>query len=276
MRGLVLVPTASAVTVVVAVVALWLVEAPLPWFVAASSLGELAAAATAWAVARRELRDAGGAPAAFRWDGALARDLLRDGLPLAYVNVVVVVYGRVGFLLLEAHGGEGPAADLGAATKLVSPILLLGAAVSASVAPYATHLAMQGAFDEFRARFRQVLVRILVWLGPCVAAGVFAAPYVVRALKPEYAEAATAFRWLACGALAMLVCQISTSCLVGLGHFRAIARFATLNLVVFLAMAIPLAPRMGAEGVAIATFSMEAMNAVLQSWFVLHLVRPRA
>lgn len=275
MKRLVFVPAAANVAVVVTVVVLWLVRAPFVLFIASQAVGDLVSAVLTWRLARRELPSIAGPDSALRCDWALGRAMLREGLPLAYVNVVVVLYGRVGFLLLEGPGGEGAAADLGAASKLVNPILLLGAALSASVAPYASRLAAQGALGEFRAFFRKFLVRVFLWLGPVVAVAVLAAPAAVRVLKPEYAEAATAFRWLGFGALAMIVCQVSTSCLVGLGQFRAIAVFATLNLVVFLALAVPLTPRLGAEGVAIATFAMEAMNAVLQATFVLRLLRGR-
>jgi O-antigen/teichoic acid export membrane protein len=270
MRRLVLVPAASSAAVVATVAVLWSVRAPMPLFLAAGALGDVVAAALAWRLGRHELV---GGDARLGFDRATARGLIVEGLPLAYVSVVVMIYSRAGFLLLERSSDLGAVADLGAASKLVNPILLVGSAVSVSVAPYATRLSVGRSLDEFRAFFRRFLLRVAVWVLPCVAIAVMTAPLVIRALKPEFEGAAIAFRWLAFGSVSMLVCQVSSSCLVGLGRFRAIAVFATLNLGVFLGLAIPLAPRAGAEGVAIATFAMETLNAVLQSALVFRLLR---
>ncbi len=165
-----------------------------------------------------------------------------------------------------------PERPIFAATKLVDPILFVAGALSVSLTPYVSRLTSTGGFDEFLGFFRRLVVRALVVLVPLGIVVSFGAEPVVRLWRPEFIGAAIALRWLAFGAVAMFFCHVSSACLVGLGRFWVIAVMATLNLGIFLAIAIPLVPSRGAEGVAMATFGMETINALAQVTIVLWIL----
>ena len=186
---------------------------------------------------------------------------MRQGLPLAFVNVVVVLYHRAGIYLVERTDDLGAVADLGAAVRLTLPMMMIGAALAVSLAPYASRLAEDGAYDEFRRFFGRLVVRTVLIAGPVALVGGWLADPVITAIKPEYAGAIPAIRWMAFATVSMIVCQVCTASLVGLGTFRGIAALESVNLLVFLALAVPLVSSMGAEGAA-------ALGALLSGAFV--------
>jgi O-antigen/teichoic acid export membrane protein len=251
---------ALAGTVHVAVVlALWAADAPVAAFVAAAAAGEAAAALAVRAAVRRELR------APLRRLPGLARDLLREGFPLAVVNLAVVVYGRLGIWLLEIHGGTGPVADYGAARRLSEPIVLAGSALAVSLNPYLSRLCAEGCGAEARRFVAKVLLLCLLVLAPIAAAAGFAAEPLAAVLRPEYSGAVPAFRWLLAGSAAMFAAQVLSAGLVAAGRFRLLAALSFANLTVFVALAVPLVPVLGAGGAAMATAAMESLNAVIQA-----------
>jgi O-antigen/teichoic acid export membrane protein len=200
-RILLLLALAGAVHLA-AVLALWAGGAPVPAFVAAAAAGEAAAALALRAAVRREVEKP------LRSAPGLARDLLREGLPLAAVNLAVVVYGRLGIWLLEARGGMGPVADYGAARRLAEPIILAGSALAVSLNPYLSRLFAEGRAAEARRFLARALLLSLFLLAPAAAAAGFAAAPVANALRPEYAGAVAPFGWLLAGSAAMFAAQV--------------------------------------------------------------------
>lgn len=249
--------------------------APVIMFAAIPALAEIANAYATRHLAQKILN------APLVGDVRLAKDMLREGLALAYVSIVVVVYTRGGYFVLEALPGHTVeerssfVADLGAANNLIAPLLLLGAALFVSFTTYCAHLVAEARFEEFRAYFVSFVRKALFYLVPVAIAAVFAIPPILRMWKPEYEGAGRAFRYLAFGGIAMLLCQVSSACLIALERARVIAWLATLNIAVFFAIAMPLAPSMHAEGVAIATCAMETLNAILQVGIVFAILNQR-
>jgi O-antigen/teichoic acid export membrane protein len=263
-----LLPALASAVYVGAVLALWAARAPVGAFVAAAAAGEAVAALALRAAARREVREP------LRSDAGLARDLVREGLPLAAVNLAVIVYGRLGIWLLEVDGGLGPVADYGAARRLSEPIVLAGSALAVSLNPYLSRLFAEGRGAEARLFLAKALLLSLLVLAPLAAAAGFVAEPAARALQPEYAGAVAAFRWLLAGSVAMFAAQVLSSSLVAAGRFRLLAALAFANLAVFVALAVPLVRARGAEGAAMATTGMESLNALVQAVLVFLARRP--
>ncbi len=150
---------------------------------------------------------------------------------------------------------------------------MLGSALFVSFTTYCSYLVSAGKFAEFSAYFASFVRRVLLILIPVAFVAMLVVPLVIDAWKPQYHGAARAFRYLAFGAVWMLLCQVSSACLIALDRPRVIAIMATVNIAVFFAIAIPLAPSLQAEGIAIATFAMELVNAIGQVSIVFALLR---
>lgn len=275
MQRLIAVPLLVASVQLTATLLLANAHAPVVLFAAVPALAEIANAYATRRLAQRILN------APLVGDFRLAKEMLREGLALAYVSIVVVIYTRGGYFLLEALPGYAPqersafVADLGAANNLIAPLLLLGAALFVSFTTYCSHLVAEGRYQEFRDYFASFVRKALLYLMPVALIAVLAIPAILRVWKPEYEGAGRAFRYLAFGGVWILLCQVSSACLIALQRSRIIALLATLNIVIFFAIAVPLAPRMHAEGVAIATFAMELLNAVLQVGAVFAILRQK-
>ncbi len=292
MRRIAAVPALAGSVNLLAFVCLWRLDAPIAFYIAAPALGDAVGCAVTWRVLRRDLTEwnksaelnksaesnesevseVSARETRLAGDASIARAMVRDGLPLAYVGLLTVLYTRIGFYLVEWSHGLGDVADLGVAVKLSMPLLLIGSALSVSAQPYATRLATEGRFDDLRQFFRTTLVRVIGTLLPVAVLAALVAEPMAQWLKPEYTGGALAFRWLVFGALWMLVCQFSSACLIALERYRVIALMTTFNLVLFLALAIPLTPLLSAEGVAVSTFVMELVNAVVQVTIVFCLL----
>lgn len=262
MHRIVLLPALASGVHIAVVLLLWAAGAPLAAFVAAAAAGEAAAASALARAVKKEV----GEP--LSRDPDLARELVREGLPLAAVNLAVVVYGRLGIWLLDHWDGPGAVADYGAARRLVEPIVTVGAALAVSANPHLSRLAKEGRTREAGAFLLRALLVSLALLAPAAVVVAHYAEPLVLALKPEYLGAVPAFRWLVAGAVAMFVCQVLSAGLVAVGRFRTLALLAFVNLAVFAALAFPLVPRLGATGAAIATAAMEGLNLVLQGTLV--------
>lgn len=268
MRRLVALPVASSAVQLIATLSCAALHAPLAVFACIPAMGEVANALITRALVRKVLVS----PLTSDWK--LARELFREGLSLAYVTLVVVIYTRGGYYLLDGGpDGKGSVADLAAANGLVSPILMLGSALFVSFTTFGSYLASNGRYAEFQTHFASFVRRVLLVLIPVALGAMLLVPWMIELWKPQYHGAARAFRYLAFGAVWMLLCQVSSACLIALNRPRVIAWMATLNIVVFFCIAIPLAPVLRAEGVAIATFSMELVNAIAQVSIVFALLR---
>lgn len=270
MRRVVAVPAAAAAAYVALLLALWAAGASVAWFVAAAAAGDVVAALLAARLVRGELA---GAP--LRADAALCREMVREGLPLAFVHVVVVLYQRAGIYLVERTDDLGAVADLGAAIRLTLPLVIVGAAVAVSLTPYTSRVAAERGHRRLAALLPRLVVRAALLAGAAAFLGGWLAEPVVRALRPEYLGAVPAIRWMAFASVWMVVAQLATSALVGLGTFRLIAVLEVVNLAVFLALAVPLVATSGAEGAAAAMAGMQAVNALLQLTAVRRIVRSR-
>ncbi len=249
---------------------LWLVRAPLIYFVAATAIADAIGAAIILALLRREV---GYLP--FAMDRKLAGSLAREAAPVGYMQVVVMLYKRFGYYFVEAYQGVAAVGGLGAATQIASPVNAIASALAVSVNPFAASLSARRQFDELGSFFRMILRKAVIVLIPISTITALAAGPVARALNPEYLDAAAAYRWLTFAVIWMFICQVSTAVLIGMGYARLMAIIVTVDLLVYTGLAYWLVPIYGPEGAAMATFFQEMLNAAMQVGCVLW-VMPRA
>jgi PST family polysaccharide transporter len=121
----------------------------------------------------------GGRIAAWTFDPATARSLLRHAWPLAVINLSALFYSRIDVVMLSALRGEAEAGIYSAAIRLTELGYILPMILVTSLFPTLArlHLADPAAF---RARLQQ-LCTLVTWLGVALAAGLsFGAPLLVR------------------------------------------------------------------------------------------------
>jgi len=131
------------------------------------------------------------APSRWSWDAALARQMLRDAMPLLLTNLAIFIYRRFDLVivanLLDAHAaGFYAAAVRMSELGYVAPMLLLNAWFPLLTRLHAEdHAAYQASLAAF--------YRKIVWAGAAFALAVtFSAHWVVRILLgPAFADAAT-------------------------------------------------------------------------------------
>lgn len=269
-RRLLAVPFVSGLAQIAVLAALYAVEASVLWYVAAISTTELVNAAMIAVVLRR---DRGHVWRGF--DPALARSMLREAAPIAYSYVVVMLYKRLGFYVVESSHGVEAVGALGAAVQLSAPAVGLGGALSVSMGAYAASLASRRAHAELRSAAIKTLSKVLLVLGPLTLLLALAAVPATERWWPEYVDAARAYAWMSTAGLWMLVARTTTSLIVALGRARVMSFLVTFDLALFAGLAVWWIPRYGAEGAAMATFAMELVNAAMQCALVWRFTRDR-
>ncbi len=247
---------------------LWLVDAPLIYFVGATAIADAIGAAIILGLLYRE---AGYLP--FAMDRKLATSLVREAAPVGYMQFVVMLYKRFGYYFVEAYKGVAAVGGLGAATQIASPVNAIASALAISVNPYAASLTARREFDELRTFFRTILRKAVVILIPISTITALLADPVARALNPEYLDAAAAYRWLTFAVIWMFICQVSTAVLIGMGYARLMAIIVTIDLIAYTGLAYWLVPIYGPEGAAMATFFQEMLNAGMQVGCVLWVMK---
>lgn len=243
-------------------------DAPLVYFVAVTALADAVSSAIILRLIRKEL---GYVP--WGTDRKLAKSMLLEALPVGYMQLVIMLYKRLGYYLLEAFKGMTAVAALGAATQIASPVNAVAGALAISVNPYAASLSAGQRYEELGAFFRVLLRKSVLVVLPISTVTALLAEPVARALDPQYLDAAAAYRWLTFAVIWMFMCQVSTAVLIATGHARLMAAIVTVDLIVYAGLAYWLVPIHGPEGAAMATFFQEMLNAVMQVSCVLWVIR---
>lgn len=269
-RQLMSMPIVSGLAQVLVLGVLYLGEASVVYYIAAISTTEVVNAVFTHFLLRREQ-----GPIWRGFDAPLARAMLREAAPLAYSYLVVMLYKRLGFYLVEAQHGVEAVGALGAAVQLSSPAVGLGGALSVSMGAYAASLASRQRLGELRVAALKATGKVLLILGPLtLLLVVFAIPATAR-WAPEYLDAARAYVWMSTAGLFMFVARTATSIIVALGKTSVMTYLVTFDLLVFTALAWWLVPGFGPEGAAMATFFMEGLNMAIQCGLVLAYTRAR-
>lgn len=270
-RQLLGMPLVSALAQALVLGVLYLANASVVYYIAAISTTEVVNALFIYVMLRREQGDF--------WrpfDRPLAREMLKEAAPLAYSYLVVMLYKRIGFYLVEAQHGVEAVGALGAAVQLSSPAVGIGGALSVSMGAYAASLASRRQLAELRGAAIKTVAKVLGILGPVTfLLVVFAIPIAER-WAPDYQDAARAYIWMSTAGLFMFVARTATSIIVALGKTSVMTYLVTFDLVVFCGLAWWLVPGYGPEGAAMATFLMEGINSTIQCGLVLLYTRVHA
>jgi O-antigen/teichoic acid export membrane protein len=208
----------------------------------------------------------------FRFDRALARQLLLIAWPAATLEVLVMLYSRGSYFLLHS-AGAAVQGEFAAADKLVRPILTLAGAIVVSSLPTVAAMAARREFTQLLRAYKRSVWRICAILTPITVVACIITPQLLRRFAPVYADASVSFRILTVGAVFMFLNQLSTAFIISMGKFRLIMVICFANLVVYFVVAIYLIPRYAAPGAAFATAVTEAINTIMQSVAVTYLLK---
>lgn len=208
----------------------------------------------------------------YGFDWAIVKELARSGYRAGWVEIVVLLYQRASYFVLN---GLGPAV-LGMyalADKITNPLLRVTGPVCGSALPMFAELAALHRYAELRSFLRSTLTKLA---GVLLVVGLLvfmAVPYVIRHWFSAYVGAIPIAFILYVGVCFMVFNGISVACLNGLGRFGIVAVIATINLGVYAVCAWLLVGSRGAVGAALATTIMEGVNMCMQMVLLSTLLR---
>lgn len=230
------------------------------YFLIAGLVAELVTLILAWTVAARRIR-----LSPPRRDEGMR--LLRDALPIGVITLVVIVYGRVGLLILERMRGTPEVGAYVIALRVVEVLVYLAGAIAGSAYPEMARLL--GAKDAL------ALDRLYSGLHRRAVSGVTAIALTLMASTPllnyaglEAAAAKPIVVLLVWTAVFIIANQLSASLLLAAGLGSWVLIIAGWNLLFTLMLNVTLIPPYGAAGVAGALLATEGVNTLIQSLVV--------
>ena len=224
-------------------------------------LTALAARSLPWPGSRtREARREEATPRDFH----LMAALLRQAVPPAVLEILFIVYSRLGVFFLERQRGlmevgqyfTSPSPDRAAHGRRRGA----GGDASFRVARLTAVRDVAGLSRRFR---RASLLAAAGSFSAAVLLSLVAEP-LLRFLHPEYLPAAPALRVLAFASAVMVQNQLSSSVMHAAGRYHVVTACSTVNLGVYLIAALILVPRLGTLGAALSTLITESLNALVQ------------
>jgi len=211
----------------------------LPWLAAAHAVATIASVAVggvlAWQFAGRR-----GGPD----PGPVA--VVRAARPLAVNSVLALLSLRIELLALGAWGAAGDAGLYAPASKLVSFLLVIPAAVCAGAMPA---LVREIARGQRAARERTATTLGLI--AAPAAVGLWLVPGVVLIFGEQYAEAVRLVRILAFAVPMVFLNALMLHTLVAAGRGGRVARLTAVRVTVAAAAAAVLVPAAGVSGAAL-------------------------
>jgi O-antigen/teichoic acid export membrane protein len=208
--------------------------------------------------------------------GAELWALFAQGVPVGLVWLMVVLYSRLGILLLKDLSGIDSVGLYYTAVRVCEPILMVAGAFAATVYPVLSRRAGSGAVHELKRRFiRYSLLSCVVSIGAGVLITLLAST-ILETIRPEYLPARGALIALTWATVFMFQNQLTTMVVNAFGKFHFVTAFAAFNLCVFLTLGWVLIPRFGPLGAGLSTLGTEALNCAVQLTVVGAMLRNRA
>ena len=244
---------------------LWLlsIEAPLSWF-AATLLLEAILAATLLALAYRVASDE---RQPWRFDGAVAKQLLLQSWPLLLSGMAVMVYNRLDQVMIASMVGDAAVGQFSAALRVSEVWYFIP--MSIMTAAYPAMMARRNEGGQAYEDFVQSLYDAMAWLGIGVSLALsLGAPWIVQLLYgPSYAQAAHILAIQSWAGVTVAMSFVHGRWLLGEG-LQAYSLFYTVcGAAVNVALNLTLIPRMGAIGAAWATLATQIGLMPLQLLF---------
>lgn len=201
------------------------------------------------------------------------RELVRQSLPLGVLQVVVVIYSRLGVFLLESSYGLEAVGQYYAAFKISEVMLVVGGAISVSAYPVFARLAEGGHVEELRRTFiRYSRVAAVLTIAGAALITLTAEP-VLGLIGSEYVPAAAALAALAWASAFMVQNQLLSTVINSFGKFHYVTMVSAVNLGIFLIAGTALIPEFGVVGASGAILITEACNGAMQWTLVRQLLR---
>ena len=185
----------------------------------------------------------------FAPDGRRLRSLIAEGLPFGLAMFTVVLYGRIGVLLLKGLATDADVAYFNIGYMLSQPLGFVSSALSVSVFPSLARRAQlgpEGVAPVLRRTFKYQLIMAL----PLAAGLALLAPRVIPFLfrGGDFHPAGVALRILSLGLPLIFLNLTSRYVLAALDAQRPYLQAIALGLVVNLALCAALARPLGAVG----------------------------
>jgi PST family polysaccharide transporter len=200
-------------------------------------------------------------------------ELFVEGLPLGFIVVATIIYGRTGIFFLEKANDLAQVGNLYLAMRITEQVGAVAGALAVSALPVFSRLAMERQIDRIRPQFRRFSLMGFAF-SICVMLGViFVSRPLIGILKPAYLPMYEPLVVLSFAAAFMVQNQLSSGLLYAFGQYRYVAACGAINLVVNVLLAWLLIPRYGATGAAFATVGTEGLNCVLQLLLVRYVFR---
>lgn len=197
------------------------------------------------------------------FDARMARSLLAGAWAVALTQLLVVAYFRLDVMLLARLSGPEAVGVYSVPVRLTEPLLLVPAALGASVYGAATPLWGSGQIGGGVRVYRSLAAAAGAY-GTAAAIGVTAlAPLTLAFFPAEYQGSTTALRILAWSLPFMAFNMVTTATLHSLGRYRATTAIAAACLAVNTVANLTLIPRLEVIGACLATIITEAVNCVL-------------
>ena len=247
----------------------FLLHAPMPAFLASVPVGNGVALVSLWLMTRHWVNLS--ARLASR---PSLRRLARSAWPLAIAGVMILLYFRIGTLMLAKLSGLSAVASYTPAYKLSEAFLLVPAALTGTTLPLLAGTLRDGPSRAGAAAYRSVMslaVAISVPFG--IGCSVFGQFVLVHIFGPSYAGSAFALGILGWATVLMALNQQSGNALLALDREQLIMWVAVINLAVNVTANLLLIPRFSFNGAAMATLITEGVNFAMLGFLVLYLMR---
>lgn len=205
-------------------------------------------------------RQAGGAPAAWRWDAAILRGLLLAGFPLLLAEVAVWLFQRLDLVILTEMGGGAVAGTYSAAQRIAQVGYFLPVLVVQVLSPQVARAASDADGLAVVQRAMDGLVIAGLLLAGLLSLG--AAPLVRLMFGASYAESATVLSLLAWNNVFVFMGCAHSLFLVNRGRQTLSLGLTWIAATVSVVLNLLLIPRFQALGAAIASVGSYALSTI--------------
>ena len=242
-------------------VGLVLAEAPLIWFAITAVLDS---AVLAMALFRNYRRQHPTLPVArWRFDRALAMDLLRRSWPLIFSGLALAVYMKIDQVMIRDMLGAAEVGQYAAAVRISEAWLVLAVVLTTSLYP-----AVIAARERGEAAFRRRLnafYSLMLWISLAIAAplALLSDPIIRLLFGEAFAAAGPVLRIHAWSGVMVFLITASSRWYLAQGMERSILWRALFGAVLNVALNLYLIPSHGIEGAALATLLSYGAMALL-------------
>lgn len=208
----------------------------------------------------------------FSFDRGIVLNLLREGLPVGLSGIMIITYMRLDNLMLGWFKGETAIGEYAAAFRVTEPFMLIFTSLSISL-----YASFSEAWDNPHARPRTTALKVI---GPTIVITLCVATIlsllsddIMGLISKAYLNSAKVLPILGWAIVFKAVNAQLTAIINSKGLYKIITGIAFVNLIVNLSLNLLLIPRYGIIGAAVAVLLTEGINTIIQSSYVVTLLR---